>query len=241
MKNITKLILGLVAVIFLTACGGSGSDENQTTPVDQEEVLPTCSIEEGIPLRDNLLTVHIVCNGGNVHIDEARVSTDGQVKNVDINDTYINDYINFANLDGGSHYTINLEVIVGGETLLSNVTIKTSPSPSPNQAPKWTANSYDTGLTIEDGTDAVQNIINLKSVSSDADGDTITYSIVSVSVPGQQAEWSSSISISSGVLIVKNLKTNDPNDNGQVTIVVKATATGGSANTSIKFNFNDVQ
>jgi hypothetical protein len=115
-----------------------------------------------------------------------------------------------------------------------------APTPDPNTRPTWTASSYNTGLTIEDVTDAVQNIMDLKAVSSDADGDAITYSIVSISAPSEQAEWNNSISISSGVLIVKNLKTNDPATSGQVIVVVKASAKGGSANTSIKFNFNDV-
>ena len=119
-----------------------------------------------------------------------------------------------------------------------------------NAAPTWTASSYDTGLTIEDGTDAVQNIKNLTAVSSDADGDTITYSIVSISVPhvADQVAWDNSVDITpAGVLIVQNLMTNDPNfdaaagSNPIVSVTVKATATGGSNNTVVKFTFVNVQ
>jgi hypothetical protein len=121
--------------------------------------------------------------------------------------------------------------------------VKPTPTPTTNKPPKWTASSYNTGLTIEDGTDAVQNIKNLKSVSSDPEGDTITYSIVSVSSPdsAENSVWSASLSISSGSLVVKNLKSNDPDSIGVVNVTIRATAKGGSANTTIKFNFNDVQ
>ena len=44
-----------------------------------------------------------------------------------------------------------------------------------NHAPVWTASSYNTGLTIEDTTDNAQTIKDLTAVSSDADGDAITY------------------------------------------------------------------
>jgi len=118
---------------------------------------------------------------------------------------------------------------------------KPDPTPTPNTPPKWTASSYDTGKTIEDSTDSTQTIMDLKPVSSDADGDAITYSIVSVNVPGQQTEWNNSISISSGILVVQNLKTNDPETNGNVSVVVKASAKGGSANTTISFTFRNVQ
>jgi hypothetical protein len=110
-----------------------------------------------------------------------------------------------------------------------------------NSAPTWTASSYDTGLTITDASDAEQIIKDLTAVSSDADGDPITYSIVSISVPNQQISWNNSVVIESGVLKVKNLMTNDAETNGNVVVTVRATATGGSSDTTVSFTFNNVQ
>ena len=110
-----------------------------------------------------------------------------------------------------------------------------------NAAPTWTASSYATGLTITDGSDTTQTIKDLTAVSSDADGDTMTYSIVSISVPGEQSIWNNSIVIESGILKVKNLMTNDPATSGTVTVTVRVTATGGSSDSTVSFTFNDVQ
>jgi hypothetical protein len=49
--------------------------------------------------------------------------------------------------------------------------------------------------------------------ATDAEGDTITYSIESISVPSEINEWTNSIYIENGELKVKNLKTNDPETN----------------------------
>lgn len=110
-----------------------------------------------------------------------------------------------------------------------------------NTAPTWTQASYDTGLTIEDSTDNPQTIMDLVPVSNDLEGDPITYSIVSISVPGQPISWDNSIVIESGFLKVINLMTNDAEANGDVTVTVKAEAIGGSSNADITFTFNNVQ
>jgi len=112
-----------------------------------------------------------------------------------------------------------------------------------NYAPTWTADSYDTGITVDDADDDVTVIKDLGAVSSDVDGDVITYSIVSIAVPhsGEQTKWDDSIYIDNGVLKLHNLKTNNPDEDGTVTVTVKAEATGGSNNTDISFTFEDVQ
>lgn len=111
-----------------------------------------------------------------------------------------------------------------------------------NHAPVWTASSYNTGLTIDDADDADRNILDLTTVSSDADGDAITYSIVSVSVPSsdQQIEWNNSMYISGGVLKAHKLKSNDPDTNGDVTVTVRASDGSVSNDTTVTFTFNNV-
>jgi hypothetical protein len=113
-----------------------------------------------------------------------------------------------------------------------------------NHAPVWTASSYNTGLTIDDADDGVRTILDLTTVSSDEDGDTITYSIVSVSVPdvSDQTAWNNSLSIdSNGVLIASNLQTNDPNTGGDVTVTVRASDGSASNDITVTFTYNDVQ
>ncbi len=109
-----------------------------------------------------------------------------------------------------------------------------------NTAPTWTASSYDTGITVDDANDDPKTIKDLTAVSSDAEGDSISYSIVSISVPGQPVEWQNSIYIENGVLKVHNLLTNDPETVGDVIVTVRATADGGSNDATVQFHFNDV-
>ena len=98
-------------------------------------------------------------------------------------------------------------------------------------------------MTIEDTTDNAQTIKDLTAVSSDADGDVITYSIVSISVPaaGEQTIWNNSVVIQSGVLKVQNLTTNDPDFNGNVTVTVRASDGSSSSDTTVTFAFNNVK
>ena len=111
-----------------------------------------------------------------------------------------------------------------------------------NHAPVWTASSYATGITVDDTSDNAITIKDLTAVSSDADGDAITYSIVSISVPisNEQATWNNSVVIQSGVLKVQNLTTNDPDVNGNVTVTVRASDGSSSSDTTVTFTFNNV-
>ena len=111
-----------------------------------------------------------------------------------------------------------------------------------NNAPVWTASSYATGLTVDDTSDNAITIKDLTAVSSDADGDTITYSIVSISQPEplDQTIWNNSVVIQSGVLKVQNLLTQDPNTSGTVTVTVRASDGSSSNDTTVSFTFNNV-
>ena len=131
------MVMALGVVAMLSACGGNGgsSDINQTIPITTKEILPTCSIAEGVPLTNSQLTVHIVCKGGNINIDQATVTVDGQLKNLDFTGSSINDYIGFRNLQGNKVYKAELEVIVGGETLTDSVSIRTKKTPTPSPTP----------------------------------------------------------------------------------------------------------
>jgi hypothetical protein len=112
-----------------------------------------------------------------------------------------------------------------------------------NQAPTWTQASYNTGLTIDDSSNAEQTIQDLTAISSDTEGDTITYSVVSVDSPHplDDSVFENSLFIDSGILKIQNLQTNNPATSGTTTIVVRATATGGYNDTNVSFEFNDVQ
>ena len=112
-----------------------------------------------------------------------------------------------------------------------------------NNAPTWTASSYNTGLTVRDNTNDAITIKDLISISSDNDGDAITYTIVSISVPhsNDQTAWNNSVYIDNGVLKVHNLTINDPDMDGTVTVTIKATAIGGSNNTNVSFTFGNTQ
>ncbi|GEM_PF-4619164 len=108
-----------------------------------------------------------------------------------------------------------------------------------NHAPEWTQSTYDTGLTIRDDSDDPKTIMDLTSVSSDADGDNLTYAIVSVtpSLSGDEIAWNNSVYIDNGVLKVHNLLTNNPNINVTVSVVVKVSDGTSSSNTTVNFDF----
>ena len=112
-----------------------------------------------------------------------------------------------------------------------------------NHAPKWTQSSYDTGLTIRDDNDDPKTIMDLTSVSSDADGDSLSYSIVSISTPNinDDIPWENSLYIENGVLKAKNLVANDPDFNGAVSVVVKVSDGTNSSNTTVNFDFLNYQ
>ncbi|RLA84247.1 MAG: hypothetical protein DRG78_01940 [Epsilonproteobacteria bacterium] len=134
------------------------------------------------------------------------------------------------------------EIFLSKISEIPMVQTPTAPTPT-NSAPTWTASSYDTGLTITDANNNVQIIKDLTAISSDNDGDSITYSIVSISVSNslEQTIWNNSVYIDNGVLKVHNLQTNNPDFNGNIIVTVKAIATGGSNTTTVSFSFNDVQ
>ena len=112
-----------------------------------------------------------------------------------------------------------------------------------NHAPQWTQSTYDTGLTIRDDSDAPKTIMDLTSASSDADGDNLTYTIVSVTSPNSNDNipWSNSLFIQNGILQVKNLVINDPNFDGIVSVVVRVSDGISSSNTTVNFDFLNYQ
>lgn len=109
-------------------------------------------------------------------------------------------------------------------------------------APKWNSSTIASGTNFNDANNNSITIIDLSTVSSDPNGNPITYTLVSVSGNAvDQTAWNNSTSISGNNLIVQNLQTNDPNITGIVTFRVRATSTGGSSTTDITANFTDVQ
>ncbi|MDC0506106.1 hypothetical protein OAN96_00765 [Candidatus Gracilibacteria bacterium] len=92
-----------------------------------------------------------------------------------------------------------------------------------NVAPTFDMPVFDTGLTITDGTDAAQNILDLTSVSSDGNsGDNLTYRIVDATYPGNEAPlYAGVLDInSSGFLQASNLASADPDLDGEIAVTV---------------------
>jgi hypothetical protein len=151
-----------------------------------------------------------------------------------------------SNLANATEYTLTLKSSIAdyaGNELLNGGNVDkviTFTTQASNQAPTWTQASYDTGLTIEDTTDASQTIMDLTTASSDADGDTISYSIENISAPDDQTIWNNSLYVDNGVLKVQNLLTNDPNFEGTVTVTVKASDNSLSNDTNVSFTFSNV-
>ena len=241
MKILTKYLMISVIVTFFVACGG-GSTSNKTpdSAILVSNTLPT-SLDSN-QTKSGSLVVKAVSS----------TSVDYIIKYDSNSSVAKSGSFGFVSQNASGEYTFSLE-INGTELKDGNFTLSsTFPSAGTdldfshqftvnNLAPTWTQSSYNTGLTITDRTDAAQTIQDLTTISSDPEGDPITYSIVSVSVPSDQAAWDNSVVINSGVLQVQNLMTNDPNTSGTVTVTVKATSSGGSATTTISFTFNDVQ
>ena len=194
MQKYINIILALLLAGIFVGCGNSHDTEikeevnittseipkNEPTPLVQKQKMPTCYIKKGTPLTESMITVHVKCKNGNIPIDEARVILDNTVKSVAYKGTYFSDYIGFGNLQPSITYKAVLEVVVGGKTIKKSVKIKTkeekvTPTPTPvvNTPPKWSKNLYQYNLIGQ-----LTTSINLSAISTDVDGDIITYSIV---------------------------------------------------------------
>jgi hypothetical protein len=137
---------------------------------------------------------------------------------------------------------MNLQTTRGVEKTQAAIDRDSLPDTPANHAPVWTASSYDTGLTVDDSSDNAITIKDLTAVSSDADGDAISYSVVSISVPAGEnpVVWNNSVVINNGILQVQNLTTNDPNTSGTVIVTVRASDGSSSSDTTVTFTFNNV-
>ena len=117
---------------------------------------------------------------------------------VDSNDDGVYDFSVDVNAEGvgvGVYRFVSVvSPVVGGEVAQGDVTVAFDFNVS-NVAPTWTASSYVTGLTIDDADDGDRVILDLTGVSSDVEGDVISYSVVSISVPApaDQTKWDNSI------------------------------------------------
>ena len=237
--DIKKLLSGLILVsVLFVGCGGGSSSSSGDSAVVTVNNLPT-QIDVNTTFDGNL-TITNVGSTTYVYTIENNVST--VVKTSSMNDVgndniFIVD-INMSGVTEGN-YTFN-STVTGTDGVDKNITHAFYIG---NYTPIWTASSYATGITVRDNTNSAITTKDLTAISSDAENDTITYSIVSINVPhsNDQTAWNNSVYIESGVLKVHNLTTNDPDIDGTVTVTIKATATGGSNNTTISFeylNFN---
>jgi hypothetical protein len=138
---------------------------------------------------------------------------------------------------------MNLQTTRGVEKTQAAIDRDSLPDTPANHAPTWTASSYDTGLTIRDDNDDPKTIKDLTAVSSDAEGDALSYSIVSISTQSvnDDTPWSNSLYIENGVLKAYNLVINDPNYNGIISVIVKVSDGTNSSNTTVNFDFLNYQ
>ena len=200
MKSTIQILMLSLGMFLFTACGGGGSstEDNSTLtqediPVQDGQVLPTCNITQGVPLTDSQITVHVVCSGGNVTIDNATVTAANQTKPLEFNGSSINDYIGFRNLQPHTPYTVTLNVTVDGTPITKSITVTTDQIPTPPPAddttpPVITLNGNaavtvtqfdtytDAGATATDDTDGSVSVTTSGTVDTDTPGTyTITY------------------------------------------------------------------
>ena len=240
-NNLGKIMKKYTSTLLLLLLSGTfiGCSSTDTKVKEQNQTMPTCTIEKGTPLTDSMITVHVNCKNGNIPIDEATVTVDNTVKNVDYNGTKADDYIGFKNLQPNTSYKAVLDVVVGGETITESVKIRTKDTK--HTAPVWRKKVYDVYKGIED-IDNNKIDLNLKQEVSSKEGDKITYKVISNSykivddstclqdLPFLESE---SIQIDANSLIVKY----SPPCVGIITSVVQAKSVGGVSNATIKINF----
>lgn len=258
------MLMSLGLVVGFSACGGGGSTTpaGSDSPVVIGDIMVSSSNVSLVKVDDINLSI---VNGDDLNVSVVITDTDGVVS-VDWNLYLIN--TGGALIDSGSlsstdgNYTAELDYTVlssdGNYTFVfSAVGVVGGVDPvseaqksfgfevlTANSAPVWTESSYDTGLTITDADDTAKVILDLSAVSSDADGDDITYTVENVSssvAPLDEQKIKDSLYVDSGVLKIHNLNTNDPDSDATITITVNASATGGSNNADIVFTFDNVQ
>jgi len=112
-----------------------------------------------------------------------------------------------------------------------------------NTAPVWTQTSYNTGLTVQDNDDSVNVIQDLSTISSDNEGDSITYTIEDVSVPfpTEKSYWLNALYLENKTLKVRNLFSIDPDVDGEIVVTIKASDGIKSSNANISFLYHDTQ
>jgi hypothetical protein len=94
-----------------------------------------------------------------------------------------------------------------------------------NVAPEFTQSVFNTGVVVNDSTNDIQEIIDLATVSTDLNNDSLSFSITSITAPEQSA-WdgtvnTSPLSINGTKLIVSNLNAVDPDFESPITVTVR--------------------
>ena len=249
MKIFTKVLssLGLVALI-LNGCGGSSSTD--ATPSTSNPLSVSYDLNTTLDYNGSLVGDVNITNGAynsysftiTADVNNSVVKS-GNLANATITttatvsvSTFAVD-VNMSGVDGNFIFNSTIAGVDSGDssTIVHKFVV------TPNHAPVWTASSYNTGLTIRDDNNNPKIIKDLTAVSSDVDGNTLTYTIVSVTSPSvnEDTAWSNLLYIENGVLKVKNLLTNANNIdfNGQISVVVKVSDGTSSSNTTVNFDF----
>jgi len=246
MKTFVKMIISLSLVALMcNGCGGSsgGATSSASNPLSVSNDLNSTLDYNGSLQGDVNIT-----NGAyssydfNITADaNSSVIKSGTLSNATVTTTATASVSTFA-------VDVNMSGVDGNFTFNSTITGVDSGDSStighkfvvnPNHAPVWTASSYNTGITVIDDNDNAKIIKDLTAVSSDADGDNLTYTIVSVtpSNNGDQTAWNNSVYVENGVLKVHNLLTNNPNIDVTVSVVLKVSDGTSSSNTTVNFDF----
>lgn len=265
MNKYTNTILALLLASTFMGCNSSNDTETKeevetntsTAPKEEtpsavqteEQVMPQCYIAEGTPKTDSSVVVHVKCRNGNIPIDEASVRVDGKTKSVDYVQVDINDYIGFQDLQPDTLYKVQLEVVVGGETITKSVKIRTNkevvkatptPTPTPDPIidtpPQWTKDSYELYLrSLNIPSD--NTILDLNELCSAQS--SISYKITSSSFQQNNQptdvdyNFRSELIISSGKLKLSKM----PFNGGVGIVEIRATANDKSSYTNVEITF----
>ena len=243
MKRYIYALLSLVLAIALTGCNSDNKQkaniEENTTAIEQNLTLPTCSIEQGIPTTESMFTVHVRCKDGNIPIDEATVTVDSTVKSVEYKGTGFSDYIGFRNLQPNRSYKATLEVIVGGERIEKSVKVRTKEKRIDPIPPIWRKSFYDTGLLI---TEETKNniILDLKNEVVVQSGQALNFKIKTIKLESYEENpniaYKGLVEIEKGVLKFTGYNMGTGSKETAI-VTISAISNNVSSDTKVKFDF----
>lgn len=126
--------------------------------------------------------------------------------------------------------------------IVSSVIFPAHAQTSTNDTPTFTQSIYETGITVTDASNAAQNILDLNSVTSDSNGDPLSFTIVSFTTPFDNGEitlFENVFQINSGILQAVDLFTGDPDLDGDISITVQVSDGVSSSVATVNLMFGN--